>query len=103
MLRAFGAFAGSFVDYAAVFCLHFCQSVGDTVFDGECDVLDASAAAVVGDELRDCAVLRGAFEKLELGLADFEEGCAHFLVCYFFDSEAFETENVFVERNGFVE
>ena len=102
-VEAFGALAGSLVDEAAALGLDFGEGVGHAVLDGESDVLDAAAAAVVGDELGDRAVLAGAFEELDFGLAYLEEGGAHFLVSHFFDGEAFEAEHVFVERNGLVE
>ena len=64
------------------------QGVGHSVGHGESYVLDASATAVVGDELGYGAVFGRGFEKLDLGLSDAEEGCAHFLIGHLFDSEA---------------
>ena len=102
-VEAFCAFAGCLVNRAAALFFCFGQGVGNAVGYCECHVLYAAATAVVGNEFGDGAVFSCAFEKFDFGLADLEEGCAHFLVCHFFYCEAFKTENVFVERNGFVE
>ena len=45
----------------------------------------------------------GAFEQFDFGLTHFEESGAHFLVCYFFNSETFQTKHFFVEGDCFVE
>ena len=102
-VEAFGALAGSLVDETAAFALEFAQGVGNTVFHCEGYMLDAAAAAVVGDELGDGAVFGGAFQKLNLGLTDLEERGAYFLVGYFFDGEALEAEHVLVEGDCLVE
>ena len=102
-IQTFGTLAGSFVDYAAAFFLNFCKSVGHTVFHSKSYVLDASATAVVGNELGDGALGSGGFEELNLGLTYFEESCADFLVWNFFNSKAFETKHILIERNSFVE
>lgn len=102
-VETFGALAGCFVDEAAAFFFGFGESVGHAVLHGECDVLYAAAAAVVGDEFGDGTVVGGAFEELDFGLAYFKEGGAYFLVGHFFNGEAFETEDVFVERDCLVE
>ena len=98
-VEAFSAAAGSLVDNAATFFLNFSEGVSYAVLDGESDVLDAATTAVLFDKFGDCAVFGSAFEELNLCLTDLEEGGANFLVSYFFDGEAFETEHVFIERD----
>ena len=101
-IEAFGAFAGSFVYYAAAFFFYLGKSVGNSVLYSECYVLDAAAAPVFLYEFGYGAFGRGGLEKLYFGLAYLEEGCAYFLVGYFFNCKAFETKKIFVKRNGFV-
>ena len=50
-VETLGSLAGRLVDQAAAFLLDFSQGVGHSVGHGESYVLDASATAVVGDEL----------------------------------------------------
>lgn len=89
-IEAFGAFARSFVDDASAFFLNFVERCLYAALDCKSDVLDAATAAIVGDELADGAVFGCAFEEFELGLTYAEEGCAYFLVGYFFNGKAFE-------------
>ena len=49
------------------------------------------------------AVLGRGLKKLDFGLSDTEESCAHFLVGHFLDGEAFEAEHIFVEGDCLVE
>lgn len=102
-VEALGALAGSLVDEAAALFFQFAQGVGHAVGDVQGHVLNAAAAAVVGNELADGAVVRRALEQLDFGLADAEKCGAHLLVGNFFDCEALDAQHVLVERNGFVE
>ncbi len=102
-VEPFGALAGGLVDQAAAFFLSLGESVGHAVLDREGDMLDASAAAVVGDEFRDGAFGSGAFEQLDFCLSDFEEGGLYFLVSYFFDGKTFKAENVLVEGDSLLQ
>ena len=101
-VEAFGTFARGFVDYAATFFLNLFEGVGHTAFNGESNVLDSAAATVFLDEFGNGALRSCSLEKLDLRRADLKECCADFLIFNFFDGEAFETENVFVERDGLV-
>ena len=102
-VETFGAAAGSLVDEAAAFAFDLGESVSDAVGDAESHVLDATATAIVGDELGDSAVLGGTLEELNLGLTYLEESSLNFLVSDFFDSCTLETENVLVERDSLFE
>ena len=101
-VEAFGTFARGFVDYAATFFLNLFEGVGNTAFNGEGNVLDSAAATVFLDEFCNGALRSSSLEKLDLCRAYLKECCADFLIFNFFDGEAFETENVFVERDGLV-
>lgn len=96
-VETFSALAGGLVDEGASLFGYFSECVGYSVLDSESDVLDAAAAAVFLDELRDGAFGRCAFEKLDFGLAYLEEGCADFLVLYFLDCETLQAESVFIK------
>ena len=101
-VETFSTATRSFVDESASLGFHLVERVLNAVGYAEGHVLDAASAAVVGDELGDCAVFGSSLEELDFGLADFKESCAHFLVSNFFDSEAFNTKNVFIERDCFL-
>ena len=102
-VESFGTAAGRLVDKAATLLSHLIERILHAIGDSESHVLNATAAAIVSDKLGDCAILGGALEQLNLGLADAEECCAHLLVSYLFDSEAFQSEHVLVEGDSFVE
>ena len=99
-VQTFGAFARSFVDEAHAFAFHFSQSVGNTVFNGKCEVMDAFAALL--DEFGDRALVRSRLEELKFGLSNLEERILYFMVGNFFDRVSLHSENVFIIRNGFV-
>ena len=76
------------------------ESIGYAIFHCECYVLDTSTAAVVGDELSDCAVFACSLKKLNLCLSYLEKCSFHFLVGNFFNGEALQTKNVFIIRDS---
>jgi hypothetical protein len=82
--------------------LYLLKSVGNTIFNGKCYVLNAATAAILLDEFSDGAVGTGGLEKLNLCLAHLEEGGAHVLILYFLDSKAFETKKFLIERYSLV-
>ncbi len=102
-VEPFGALPGGLVDEAATFLLSFSQGVGYSILDGESDVLDSTASAVVGDELGDGALRGGTLEELDFSLSDLEKGGLYFLVFNFFDGKTLKAENVLVEGDCFLQ
>ena len=100
-VEAFGAFAGGFVDESYSFALYFGECVCYSVGNCKCEVVYAFASFFY--EFGYGAIFAGGFEQLYFGLPYFEECCFYFLVGYFFDSVAFETQDVFIVRNGLFE
>jgi len=101
-IQALSALAGVCVDDTATLLLNLVQGVLYTVFDGKCNVLDATTATVLLDELGDSALGGSSLEKLNLGLTYLEEGGLYLLVGYFFNGKALDAQHVLVERNCLV-
>jgi hypothetical protein len=102
-VEALGTLAGMSVDNAATLLLYLVQSVLHAIFNGKCNVLDATTATVLLDELGDSALGGSSLQKLNLGLTYLEKGGPYLLVSNFFNSKALEAQHVLVEWNGFLE
>ena len=90
-VEALCAAARSLVDRTEAFALHFCNGVGHTVGDGECQMVDAFAPFL--DETRDGAFRAGRLKQFNLGLANLEESGLDLLVSDLFDGVAFLQTN----------
>ena len=96
-----GTWTWSLVDKAQALCIAFCQCVGHTVFYGKCYVMNAASAIVEEfcyGTLRACW-----FKKLKFHFAYFQESGFYFLVGYFFNGVALQSQCVLEIRENFVD
>ena len=71
-VQALGTLAGLSVNNATALLLNLVESVLNAILNSKRDVLNAAAAAVLLDELGDCALVARCLQKLDLGLANLE-------------------------------
>ena len=91
--QAFGATPGSFVDEPNAFGFDICQCIR-YIGNGESDMMHAFT--FIFYKFCDGRIFRSRFEKFDFCLSYLKECRFDFLIGYFFDVVAFQSENIFL-------
>ena len=102
-VQALSTLARMCVNNAATLLLYLIECVLHAILNSKCNVLDATTATVLLDELGDSALGGSSLEQLNLGLTYLEKGGPYLLVSDFFNCKALEAQHVLIERNCLLE
>ena len=97
-IEAFSTFTRSLVNQANALTIAFGKCFGNTVFNAECNMMNALVAFV--EPFLNGALRRCGLKQLKFYLATFQECGLYFLVGHFFNGVALKSKNVFEIRQS---